>query len=1158
MTYIARALFLVASLGLAAANGRAAQPRLVVSQLGLHLICTADGQPDMYSWRIPSLDTSPSARPGDFRIPDIAEVNFDAATGGASPVISGGRTALRVSSEVNSTDIAHLYPVGFEGETARLVNLDAVHWRSGNASHVSPYMMKDRFYSNFPPLSNSEQAGLYGTSSIPWTAVSPSYGRYYKRHPGYDPANWNWSLDPDTPLRYDQKRIQGRLHLELYHPPTTDSDPPMDFTLVIPSESMNNILVDGRRIFSTFQDVVYKVDRSHFRNVGKADTGGFASAREQTLGRRVGSHSPMPEDLGHMNEPLQKTALEIDLISSFFTLQNQESVSFSSDIIQIRIYNGHDWTTGNPAPAQTVEVRLPAGRAPAPTLITAGSFGLQYLQPSSGAPTVYHHPAVQAPRWWSFNQSGTLGLRDANGVRVTSPASFGRFHLDTPDLVTSPGISAVDPRSNTQRVPGMKALFYGRSSFLYPDVQQIPQHVLRSSRLAGIGYDEDSGYNRPLHYGSDTFRLVKHAGPLVAEAQVPQSRYQPTPDYADTDIPMSPDFVDELPIMRTQPTLPPYLSFPGTLRLTASAFSTSAATYQWRRNGMEIPGATHTTLNAPLDSSDAAGKYEVKVTNAKGSIVSDSIAVTLPDPVIFEQPRSVTAFTGDKVVFTVRAEGSGLRYQWRRNGLAISKATAKTYSIAKVSADDQANYDVFITGTKGTRLSAPALLQVYQPLTITQQPLGGRVRAGQALMLKVKAAGEMPINYQWRRNGEAIEGAFSENLIVEATEPGSPADRYDVVVSNSLASRTSDSVEVQTIGYPPEISEQPVPAMVDLGGEATFAVGAYGDPSGLTYQWRRNGVNLPKTNFADLVLKPTQKTDEGVYECIVSNAYGSSLSHPATLLVGTRLTFSLLPGDATVNQGEPVSFAATAGDEGDVVTYQWSLNGKPLAGAIYQTVEIPAALPADAGLYSVTATRGKEKATATARLNLLEKGVLFYKITGTTTSHAADQTTRSALSGHLLVDVSRDAVGGALVLVSKDGKLTRYKENVLMNLRVDSSSPGSGGQMVISYVEDPGSYSGQEGYRGALWLQGAQSLIRLDAQTQTLGAKTLSGVMNNLEVFWTDSGLQTELENLSLKGVLDLPATSLSRNKGEGIDAALERLRIELQSEGMIEIQPTR
>lgn len=184
--------------------------------------------------------------------------------------------------------------------------------------------------------------------------------------------------------------------------------------------------------------------------------------------------------------------------------------------------------------------------------------------------------------------------------------------------------------------------------------------------------------------------------------------------------------------------------------------------------------------------------------------------------------------------------------------------------------------------------------------------------------------------------------------------------------------------------------------------------------------------------------------------------------------------------------------------------------------------------------------------------------MLFYKITGTTTSHAPDQTTRSALSGHLLVDVSRDAVGGALVLVSKDGKLTRYKENVLMNLRVDSSSPGSGGQMVISYVEDPGSYSGQEGYRGALWLQGAQSLIRLDAQTQTLGAKTLSGVMNNLEVFWTDSGLQTELENLSLKGVLDLPATSLSQKKGEGIDAALERLRIELQSEGMIEIQPTR
>lgn len=1157
MTYIARAFFLVASLGLAAANARAAEPRLVVSQVGLHFICTADGQPDMYSWRIPTIDNGPFASPGDFIIPFITEHNLDAAANAAIPVISGGRTALRVSSELNSTDIAHLHPVGFEGETARLVNLDAVHWRSDNASNVGPYMIKDRFYSNFPPLRNPDQAGKYGTTGVAAARTSPNYGRYYKKHPGYDPANWNWSLDFDMPLLTNQKRIQGRLHLELVHPPTTDSDPPMDFTLVIPGAGMSSILVNGRRIFHSNQDIVYKVNRSHFRNVGKADTGSVASAREQTLGRRSGARGFMPEDPGYTTEG-DKTALDLDLISSFFTVQHQDDLSFSSDIIQIRIYNGHDWTTGNPPPAQIVEVSLLNGSVPTPTLITAGSFGLQYLQPSSGTPTVYSHPVVQAPRWWSFRHAGTLGIFSAMGQPQPSPASFGRFHLDTPDLVTSPGISAVDPRSNTQRVPGVKALFYGHSNFLYPDVQQIPQHILRADRVAGIGYDEDSGYNRPLHYGSDSFRLVKHAGPLIAEAQVPPTRYQPTSDYSDTDVPMSPDFVEELPIMRTQPTLPPYLSFPGTLRLTAGAFSTSEATYQWRRNGVNIPGATHTSLNAPLDSAAAAGKYEVKVTNAKGSIVSDSVEVTLPDPVILQQPRSITAFSGDKVIFSVRAEGTGLRYQWRRNGLAISKATGRTYAIAKVSADDQANYDVFITGTKGTRLSAPALLQVHQPLTITQQPLGGVVHVGLTLALKVRAVGEMPINYQWRRNGEVIEGAFNDSLLVQATEPGAPADRYEVVVTNSVATRTSASVEVRTIGYPPEISQSPDSATVDIGGEATFSVALYGDSTGLTYQWRRNGVNLPKTNFADLVLKPAKKTDEGVYDCIVSNAYGSTLSEPATLLVGERLTFSLPPGDAAVNPGEPVTFAATAGNEGDVVTYQWSLNGKPLAGAIYQTVEIPAALPADAGLYTVTATRGKEKATATARLNLLEKGVLFYKITGTTTSHAADQTTRSALSGLLLVDVSRDAVGGALVLTSKDGKVTRYKAHVLMNLRVDSTSPGSGGQMAISYVEDPGSYSGEPGYRGALWLQGAQSLIRLDAQTQTLGAKTLSGVMNNLEVFWANSGLHTELENLSLKGVLDLPATTLSRQKGEGIDAALDRLRIDLQSQGMIEDRSAR
>lgn len=84
--------------------------------------------------------------------------------------------------------------------------------------------------------------------------------------------------------------------------------------------------------------------------------------------------------------------------------------------------------------------------------------------------------------------------------------------------------------------------------------------------------------------------------------------------------------------------------------------------YEWKRNGVyvpesSIPGYLHLTLRGPQD----AGDIQVTVSNAYGSVTSDTVSLTYTEtesaPVITVQPTSLTASSGEEVTFIVRAKG---------------------------------------------------------------------------------------------------------------------------------------------------------------------------------------------------------------------------------------------------------------------------------------------------------------------------------------------------------------------------------------------------------------------------------------------------------------------------------------------------------------------
>jgi len=85
----------------------------------------------------------------------------------------------------------------------------------------------------------------------------------------------------------------------------------------------------------------------------------------------------------------------------------------------------------------------------------------------------------------------------------------------------------------------------------------------------------------------------------------------------------------------------------------------------------------------------------------------------------------------------------------------------------------------------------------------------------------------------------------------------------------------------------PYISTQPANQTVSVGQTATFSVGAAGTPP-LTYQWQKNGADIPGATSSSYTTPATTSADSGaMFRVVITNSAGSVTSNSATLTVST-------------------------------------------------------------------------------------------------------------------------------------------------------------------------------------------------------------------------------------------------------------------------------
>jgi len=440
------------------------------------------------------------------------------------------------------------------------------------------------------------------------------------------------------------------------------------------------------------------------------------------------------------------------------------------------------------------------------------------------------------------------------------------------------------------------------------------------------------------------------------------------------------------------PTAPAITSQPVAQTVTAGqpatftviATGSGTLSYQWTKGGVAIFGAIAATYTISATASTDAGNYAVSVVNTVSSVasaVTTSTAVSLTvnpalvGPTITTQPTAQSVTVGQSATFSVVATGSGtLTYQWWKGGVAISGATAATYTIATTVSIDAGSYAVVVTNSVSSVTSTSTTLTVNAaPVgpVISTQPVAQAKLIGQSVSFTVAATGSATLTYQWTKNAANISGATSATYSIPSVSIAD-AGNYAVVVTNSVSSVTSASVALTVTPTAPIITTPPTAQSVTVGQSATFSVLATGSGS-LSYQWIKGGAVISGATVATYTIPATVSADAGNYAVAVVNIV-SSVASAATTSTAVSLTVNAAlvgpsiatqPVARTVTAGQSVSFSVTATGSA-TLTYQWTKNGASIAGATATIYTIANAASGDAGNYAVVVTNSVTSVTSSS------------------------------------------------------------------------------------------------------------------------------------------------------------------------------------------------
>ncbi len=392
-------------------------------------------------------------------------------------------------------------------------------------------------------------------------------------------------------------------------------------------------------------------------------------------------------------------------------------------------------------------------------------------------------------------------------------------------------------------------------------------------------------------------------------------------------------------------------------------------TYVWKVDGTTKQTTTTAAVTDTFDLSvagngDNGQTVTVTVTpndgTDDGSPVVDSAnvgnAAPVVDSVVINQATPHTNDTLSATVTSHDPDGDTLttNYQWTRNGNDIVGANAATLDLSLANHGDKGDLiRLRVSVSDGSATSSPltsSAVTILNTAPVATVTLNDHTPGTNATLTATATATDadadaVTLTYVWRVNGTVrqttpgaglsdtfdlslagngnkgqtvtvtatpTDGTTSGGAVVDTATVGNTAPVVDSVVINQATPRTNDTLSATVTSH-------------DTDGDALVT----------SYQWTRNGTDIPGATGATLSLSPVGSGDKGdLIRVRVTVSDGTTPSGPLTSAPVTVLntvpvaTVSLsdhAPGTATT-----LTATATRSDaDGDTVglTYVWTVNG---------------------------------------------------------------------------------------------------------------------------------------------------------------------------------------------------------------------------------------
>jgi uncharacterized repeat protein (TIGR01451 family) len=456
---------------------------------------------------------------------------------------------------------------------------------------------------------------------------------------------------------------------------------------------------------------------------------------------------------------------------------------------------------------------------------------------------------------------------------------------------------------------------------------------------------------------------------------------------------------DSAPQITTQPASVTVTEPTGVL-FEVSATGTAPLSYEWRRDGTPITGATSSAyVLDPTMASDSGTEFDVVVTNPLGSVTSAPATLTvLPSGsgsgggalIDAQFDGGADAFTYADDLFRSTHEPDFADGAWMAGAgftggaLQVQVGGVNSSTIEHMSGGWQRG---FVLASSGAAVLSfrYQLTQTpeYEPEEFTQMlvSLDGVLYGFPPADYIAQVVGEGPTSTGWQ--------------FVQVDFGTLPAGAHVLAFGayNNHKTRYNESAQVfvddvlltaNTGPSAPSITTPPASVTVTEPAGATFSVTATGDAP-LGYQWRRDGISIDGATGSSYVLASTSVGDSGAeFDVIVTNGVGSATSAAAVLTVNAPPqppSITTPPADATVTAPDGATFSVTAAGD-PPLGYQWWRNGMVIGGATGPSYTLTPTNVADSGSqFFVVVSNGGGSVTSPAATLTVNPGPVPPSIT---------------------------------------------------------------------------------------------------------------------------------------------------------------------------------